>query len=108
MSFYCNHHKSIVHNARRALVPIEVRKVNYIGTRKERFQRNVTTESEITSGTEIVKEVAVCEDDVKDFIAANPVRVVGEKTVMFNKPPKMKPKFIKPIDDAAEKGEFGE
>lgn len=86
----------VVRGQKMVLVPLETRKVKYIGTitkksfNKEEEPRVIFTGD--SEGWEVVREVPVCHDKAAEFIEQNPPKVVCTKEVRVYRPMKKDPK----------------
>ena len=85
MSFYCNATKAVVVGQEMALVPIEIRKVKYVGIHTN-VDRNTRRENHIVTGEwdgwEVVRELPVAKEKAAEFalqfppITSDKVKVV--------------------------------
>ena len=91
MGFKCYASGEYVANQRRVLVPIETRKVRYVGMFKPNPKEEFLQFGASFEGWEIVKEVPVAECNYKAFIATTGTpKIVGEKEVRYMLPRKKK------------------
>ena len=95
--FYCHASKEMVSGEGQVLVPVQIRKVQYIGTVRVPPRVKVVPEPVITEGWEIVKEVPVAFSKATSFIAQNRPEIVKEKIVNYIKPYKKIIHKIEPV-----------
>lgn len=98
MGFFCHAEQKNVEKLRKVLVPIEYRNVTYIGKANKPAYGFDDSEPLITEGWEIVKEISVCEKCAEAYTEASTPVEVGQKQVIYTKPPKKKVPFKK-FDD---------
>lgn len=112
MGFRCFASGEIVENQRMILVPIEVRKVRYVGVFKPNPKEDFLQFGASSEGWEIAKEVPVAEKNHEAFMAAGQEpKVIGEKEVRYIMPRKKKdkkPQKTSRYDEDDEKPELEE